>query len=210
MADYLDIEWTHLARVLEDFAIYFIQVARENLGRNRSYATGNLGDTMTYSITIEEDRFSVKIELEDYWQYVEKGRRPGKMPPVSAIRDWIMVKPIQPQPYTYTPSVKSLAFLIQRSIKQKKGYAPPRIVLEGWIDKKGIQPRPQTITPSVESLAFLIARKIGREGTQPAPFFEPAREDAIRRFETPIADAIREDIETYLQKQLDDFAKLFE
>lgn len=208
--EYLDIEWTHLRQVLEDFAIYLIDVARANLSRNHSYATGTLGDTMGYTIDISEDRFRVCIELESYWDYVEHGRRPGKMPPISKIEEWIRVKPIQPMPYTYTPSVKSLAYLIQRSIKEEKGYMPPRVAIEGWIEKKGIQAQPRTVTPSVHSLAYLIARKIGRYGTNPAPFFESAKEDALKRFETPIYDAIREDIETYLQKQLDEFAKLFE
>lgn len=206
MARLENIEWTHLRQVLEDFAIYLIDVARQNLAENKSYASGKLADSMTYAVIIKDDSFQVYIELEDYWEYVEKGRKPGKRPPIWKIMEWVMVKPVNPQPYT--PSVESLSYAIQRSLRKKNGYAPPRKALEEWIQKKGIQP--QSRTPSVEALSWAIATKIANRGTDPKPFFERAKNDALRRFETPIADAIREDIETYLEKQLDDFSKLFE
>lgn len=198
------IEWNHLYKVLEDFATYLIQVARQNLAKNRSYASGTLGDTMDYKIEIGDGHFAVYILMESYWDYVEFGRRPGKRPPIWKIMEWITVKPVQVT--AQTPSVKSLSYAIQNSLKKKNGYAPPAEALETWINKKGIEP--QARVPSVES-AWAIATKIAKHGTEPKPFFESAKQEAIQKFETPIYLAIREDLEAYLQKQRDMFYNLF-
>lgn len=162
----MDIEWKHLRQVLEDFADYFIQAARDNLQGNGSNASYSLYDSFEKIIEIDDDHYSVKISLEDYWRYVESGRGPGKFPPVDKINLWISVKPITPYP-------------------GKNGKIP-----------------------SVEQLSFLIGRKIATEGTDPQPFFEPAKEDAISRFEEAISLAISEDIDNWIIGELD--ARLFD
>ena len=205
MAYIENIEWKHLSQVLEDFATYLIQVARDNLSKNGTNASGTLADSMDYKIVIGEDRFTVYILMESYWDYVEFGRKPGRRPPIWKIMEWIMVKPVQVT--ARTPSVESLSFAIQKSLKDKNGYAPPAEALQRWIEKKGIQPQPAL--PSVESLAWAIATNIGKYGTKPQPFFESAKQAAIMKYETPIYLAIREDMETYLRKQLEDFYDLF-
>lgn len=83
----------------------------------------------TYDFRIEDNVFTVSFDLVDYWWYIENGRGPGKMPPisaiernsrVSAIEKWIEVKPIIPDSRTgKTPTTKQLAFLIARSIGEK-------------------------------------------------------------------------------------------
>lgn len=55
-----------------------------------------------------------------YWRVVENGRKAGKMPPISAIEEWIKVKPVVPRTSgKQVPSTKQLAFLISRSIGEK-------------------------------------------------------------------------------------------
>lgn len=114
----LDIKWTSLERVLNEFADQFIQNARDGLQADGSIATGELYDSFEKIIEIGEDYYSVKISLADYWEYVNNGRRPGKFPPPPAIRNWIEVKPVNPYPLPNgkTPSVEQLTFLISRKI----------------------------------------------------------------------------------------------
>jgi len=207
----IDIQWTHLLSVLDRFGNYLCNLLQKKMMNNNSNASGTLVNSFSYTFGIDDDgRYWVDVELEDYWKYVNDGRKPGKMPPVEKIKEWILVKPVKPYPYTYTPSVKSLAFLIQRSIKEKKGYAPPRAVLEAWIEKKGIQPQPRQVYPSVESLAYLIARKIGREGTKGTGFFDEAVDEATKYFEESIDNAIQEDIKVWLEEEMADFLSTFE
>ena len=108
------------------------------------YASGKLYKTIDYTITSKSDSYLVTINLEAYWIFLEKGRRAGaKMPPVSAIENWIKVRKIIPRPVTLksgkqrVPTVQQLAFIIARSIA-----------------KKGIQPRPfmrETLAETVET-----------------------------------------------------------
>ena len=94
------------------------------------YSSGKLYKTIDYSITSQNDSYLVTINLEEYWKFIEKGRRPGaKMPPVSAIENWIKVRKILPRPVTLksgkqrVPTVQQLAYVIARSIS-RKGIAP--------------------------------------------------------------------------------------
>lgn len=113
-----DIKWTRLTEVLNEFADAFIQNARNNLDANQSNASYNLYNSFEKVIEVGEDYFKVSISLADYWQYLEKGRGPGKFPPVDKIKEWIEVKPINPTPLSNgkTPSVEQLSFLISRKI----------------------------------------------------------------------------------------------
>ena len=164
----LDIKWNHLTETLNRFADFFIQEARNNLQENGSNASYNLFNSFEKYIEIGEDYFSVKVSMEDYWPYVEKGRGAGRFPPVDKIREWIQVKPIQAIPD-----------------------------VNGRI-------------PSVEQLTFLIGRKIAEEGTEAKPFFEPAKQEAIKKFELEIELAIDEDIDTYVIEQVDEFMKRYD
>lgn len=159
----MDIKWVALEKVLNEFADYFIQLARDNLQGNGSNATYGLYDSFEKVIEIDEEYYSVKISLEDYWVYVENGRSAGKFPPLPKIQEWINIKPIQPLP----------------DINGK--------------------------TPTIDQLTFLIGRKIAREGTEPQPFFEPAKEEALSKFELAIDLAIEEDIDNYVISQIDNY-----
>ena len=98
------IKWTKLHKVLNDYADYFIQNARNKIGANNSYATGKLGDTLDKVIEITDDRMSVKIKLQDYWEYLDKGTKPH-YPPIQAIKEWVEVKNIDISPYAIQKSI---------------------------------------------------------------------------------------------------------
>lgn len=115
--------------LLNSFAQTIINRYKDKISE---YASGKLYKTIDYTITSKSDSYLVTINLEAYWFFLEKGRRAGaKMPPVSAIDNWIKVRKILPRPVTLksgkqrVPTVPQLAFIIARSIA-----------------KKGIQPRP--------------------------------------------------------------------
>ena len=96
------------------------------------YASGKLYKTIDYTITSKSDSYLVTINLEAYWFFLEKGRRAGaKMPPVSAIENWIKIRKILPRPVTLksgkqrVPTVQQLAYVIARSIARKGIAARP-------------------------------------------------------------------------------------
>ena len=151
----LDIKWTNLERVLNEFADEVITTARGNLDTNNTNASHNLYDTMEKIIEIGDDRFSVKISLADYWRYVEEGTGPGHVPDargqywpkIGPIKEWVSVKP-------------------------------------------GV--------PKDDAFAYAVRGKIHASGTTAQPFFQPAVDEALARFEIRIEEAIEQDIYDYI------------
>jgi hypothetical protein len=74
-------------------------------------ASGKLAESITYKI----DGYRLKVQGNDYIYYLQNGRKNGKRPPISVIRQWIDDKGINPTDI----SKDSLAFLIARRIGQE-------------------------------------------------------------------------------------------
>ena len=87
-------------------------------GINASYKLLNSVETV---VRRNDDEFTVTINLEDYWIYVENGRGPGKFPPIDKILEWIRVKPVIPYSDNrgILPTEEQLAFLIARKISEQ-------------------------------------------------------------------------------------------
>lgn len=99
--------------VLQRAGDEFVQEARNIMGRNKSYSSGKLGDGMYAEVTVTDNEYRVDIHLEDYWKYLDKGTKPH-WAPISALEEWIKVKPVIPKVGT----IKELAYKIQWSIAQ--------------------------------------------------------------------------------------------
>lgn len=114
-------DFKHTNAVLDEFAKTIISEYRSELEADNN-SNGELYKTLSYTVSKGTSDWVVSISLADYWKYVEYGRRPGKMPPVSAIENWIKVKQILPHSIqlksgkTVIPTVPQLSFLIARKI----------------------------------------------------------------------------------------------
>lgn len=106
-------EWKHLKEVLERYGELLCT-------KYQSYvpeASGKLVQSARYEVKYGDKSYQVGLWLEDYWKYVENGRKSGKFPPLDKIEQWIKVKPILPRPYNgVLPTEKQLAYLIGRKI----------------------------------------------------------------------------------------------
>lgn len=117
-------------------------------------ATGNLSN---FTTEIQQDNrwFSIIFNLQDYWKYVENGRKPGKFPPIDVITRWIQVKPIIPKAINNKiPTTKQLAFLIGRSIAEN-GIKPTK-ALQSTLDS-------QIVTDLEDTLCDLIINQLENE-----------------------------------------------
>ena len=97
-------------------------------GINASYKLLNSVETV---VRRNDDTFTVTINLEDYWYYVENGRKAGKFPPIYKILEWVRVKPVIPYSDSRgrLPTEEQLAFLISRKIAEQ-GTEPKRVLAE--------------------------------------------------------------------------------
>ena len=112
-------EFPKVYEVLERYAKEFIELYKVNLAMSGRPASGRLSNSLNYKVGIGTNVYAVDISLLDYWKYIESGTRPH-WPPVSAIREWIKVKPVIPRPMANgkLPTESQLAFLIGRKISR--------------------------------------------------------------------------------------------
>lgn len=114
-------DFKHTNEVLNKFAETIIKEYRSELEADNN-SNGELYKTLSYTVSKGTSDWVISISLADYWKYVEYGRKPGKMPPLEAIENWITVKRIIPHPLqiksgkSVLPTVKQLSFLIARKI----------------------------------------------------------------------------------------------
>ena len=88
---------------------------------NGSEASGRLIRSISALNKENQEEVFTIISTVDYAKYVDEGRRPGEMPPIQDILNWIQEKPIRPRGITQ----ESLAWAIAKTIA-----------------RKGIKPRP--------------------------------------------------------------------
>lgn len=159
------IKWDKLNQVLEDYGNELIAYYRNKLdggGINASYDLYNslriIMDTKTKGM------IEVNLSLIEYWKYVEKGRKAGKMPPISAIEKWVEIKPVLPRPMDNgkLPTTKQLAYLIARKIGLE-GIAPKPILAES-IEKINDVFLPliqQAVSEDIQREVEMIVKEIG-------------------------------------------------
>lgn len=106
---------------LDEYAREAKEVYKRKLMEKDINASYTLLNSVETTVKRNDDVFTVSISLEDYWYYVENGRKPGRFPPIDKILEWIKVKPVIP--YTDSrgrlPTEEQLAFLIARKIAEQ-------------------------------------------------------------------------------------------
>lgn len=133
-------DFKHTMKALNDFGQKIVDNYKAEL-EACNYQDGQLYRTLSYSVKMDNSSWLISISLEEYWKYIEYGRRPGKMPPVSAIENWIKVKQILPRPITLksgksvVPTIPQLSFLIARKIG-RDGIRPRPFFKQSFEDAK--------------------------------------------------------------------------
>ena len=76
-------ENTRLA--LNKFGKYLVAESRKNLTKKKKNVTGNLYQSLAYEITAGPNSLDFDFLMAEYGEWVDKGRKAGKMPPFGAI-----------------------------------------------------------------------------------------------------------------------------
>jgi len=100
-----------------------IDEIKKNLIKEDKIATGKLIKSLDYRTLKTVEGWTIQILGEKYLEFVDKGRKPGKQPPIAPILKWIQSKPIK----FIGKTDKQAAFLIARSIG-KKGIVPTNVI----------------------------------------------------------------------------------
>ena len=116
-------------KVLDLFGDKVTHQARVNLELKKKNNSKDLWKSIAYHVQVSKTTvgsFEFDIVMEDYGEWVDKGRKPGKGVPPEALYKWIKTKPVRLRDLktgqfvkSTESKIKSLAFLINRKIKEE-------------------------------------------------------------------------------------------
>jgi hypothetical protein len=116
------IDTPNLRKQLEILGVDTIGFITRILAENDKQVTGNLIRSLDFKVISDVNGLFLEILAAPYFQYVDKGRKPGKMPPSGPIKKWVERRGIVIKGQTSAQT----AFVIARSIG-KKGIKPLNI-----------------------------------------------------------------------------------
>lgn len=132
-----DSNFSNLYKALQLYGEKLISIYRQKLAQYNVDASGLLGNTLNYIISDNEGSYELSLDIQDYWKYVEEGRRPGRFPPLNEIKQWIKIKPVLPNGYGgRLPSTDQLSYLIGRKIATKGTRG--RYIYKATIEELGV------------------------------------------------------------------------
>jgi len=102
---------------MKEFGKDYVKILYRELRREGKDATGALLNSLAFEIKEDAQQIQFFIKANDYLKWVDKGRRPGKYPPIKAISKWAQVKGIS----------QEAVFPIARSI-YKFGIKPTNVI----------------------------------------------------------------------------------
>jgi len=82
-------------RVLDKFGKYLVKESRKNLTRKKKNVTNSLYESLDYDLKAMPNSFEFDFLMNEYGEWVDKGRKAGKNPPFSPLRKWVEDRRIQ-------------------------------------------------------------------------------------------------------------------
>ena len=112
---------SNLTQALRRVGGLTVQRLSQGLKENNSDASGELDSSIEFKIKQTSKGIDLNISMLDYWEFVDKGRKPGKQPPISNILKWLTYPNVRDkirggQSDAPIENPESLAFLIAKKI----------------------------------------------------------------------------------------------
>ena len=149
----------------------------KSLENNDKVASGVLAQSIEAKTKIFGQSISLQVYMNDYWKYVDGGRKKGsKQPPQDA-----MLKHIAVRGEWHSKKASDIS--------------------KFYTNKKGLKVARKTPLPmnkARKSLAFLIGRSIKRKGIKPTNFVEEGIVGIERQLEADLLEAVGRQIEVQL------------
>ena len=166
--------YKNLNGVLEQYSKYVIQQAKANLTKDKK-GGGNLYNSLSYDILIENEDFLVDFLMEDYGQFVDKG--------------------VKGKTSTYPETQAALS-----QFQYGSGTGPKGGLTKGireWVNKKKFQFRDKKGRfMSYETMTYLIARSIYNKGLKANLFFTKPFEKGLEKLPQNLYDAFVLDVDS--------------
>lgn len=82
-------------KALDKFGKYLVKESRKNLTRKKKNVTNSLYESLDFDVKAMPSSFSFDFLMNEYGEWVDKGRKAGKNPPFSPLRKWVQDRRIQ-------------------------------------------------------------------------------------------------------------------
>ena len=169
--------------VLMRFEQRFIDALQGSLSKHDRVVGGGLFQSIKASTKVFGQKVSLEISMEDYWKWVDEGRKKGsKQPPPQA-----MLKHIADRGDRWNP----VSQRISKFNKNKKGLDVAR-------------KKPLPMDQARKTLAFLIGRVIKKKGIKPTHFATEVMEgNLIKEFRSELSKSVGREIKIEISKVTD-------
>ena len=168
--------------ILDDYSQKFIDALQESIQKHDRLASGGLWESVKAQTKVFGQSIVLEISMEDYWKYVDGGRKAGgKMPPLAP-----MLKHIADRGQRWNP----VAQTISKQYKDKKG-------------KTIIRKKPLDMNTARKTLAFLIGRSIKKHGIKPTHFASEVMDsNLLDEFKKDITIAVGRNIKIEINRDI--------
>ena len=172
--------YKNLNGVLKEYAKYVIQQAKTNLTKDvndygKNKGGGNLYNSLSYDILIENEDFLVDFLMEDYGQFVDKG--------------------VKGKTSTYPETQAALS-----QFQYGSGTGPKGGLTKGirqWLGKKKFQWKDKKGRfMSYDSMTYIIARSIYNKGLKANLFFTKPFEKGLEKLPQQLYKAFVTDVDS--------------
>lgn len=169
-----DLEMNSVEDVFYRYKALLIDALRQNLIEADKDQPGSLIQSIDVLIQEKGSTISFELSMEDYWKWVDAGRKPGaKMPPIKDLLDFIKVRGIAGKP----KQVKAKNKTVRKALKQVNR------------DK------------ALKQVAFAIGISIKRKGIKPTHFYSSVVTDDLKsKLKADLSKALARDIEINIKE----------
>lgn len=165
-------------KTLKEFGDKLQQQATKNL-RSVGKGKGSLEKSLDYDLSTGKNSFSLSFDLEDYWEFVDKGVK-GVGGTKKNGKRWKLKRTVN-TPFKY------------------KNKRPPTKVFDAWSVRKGLAPRKKGRFTKRDSLKYALAESVYRTGIETTFFFTAPFEKLFRKLPDDLAEAYGLDLENTLK-----------
>lgn len=105
--------WSNLQKCLQEYSMYLLKASQDNMPTYYE-----LRNKINFVMNVNGNFYEIEFNAPSYWVYTENGRKPGKMPPINVISDWVKRRNIVPYAMKNgkLPNSDQLAYVIARKI----------------------------------------------------------------------------------------------
>lgn len=138
-------------------AMYALERGIKQEGRIRTI-TGGIFDRMTVNVSSGAGYVVGQLETDDYWKFVGSGRRPGGMPPVQRLAEWVQRSGAEVSPWALA---KSIAKRGTRDWRNKR----PNVftaAIDKWENGGALDGLEQESGKELEDATVEVVKQLGR------------------------------------------------